>query len=153
MRRIPLCFCCFGNDFERNLYTYFLVELYSAGVLSEGLYGVFYNDNLAVNVVSELSEGFGNLESAYRAVDGVVGTGLGCDGEELYALESCGSSFGVGLDLSELVGALALVLGENLEGALSGDDSLSLGDEVIAAVAVLYFYDIILVSKVSDVFF
>lgn len=150
---IPLCFCCFGNDFEWNLYAYFLVEFYGAGVLSECLHSVFYNDNLAVNVVAELSEGFGNLESAYRAVDGVVGTGLGCDGEELYALKSSGCSFGVGLDLGDLVSALALVLGENLEGALSGDDSLSLRDEVIAAVAVLYFYDIILVSKVSDVFF
>ncbi len=140
---IPLCFCCFGNNFERNLYTYFLVEFYGAGVLSEGLHGVFYNDNLAVNVVAELSEGFGNLKSAYRAVDGVVGTGLGCDGEEFYALKSSGCSFGVGLDLGDLVSALQLDLGKNL----------SLRDEVIAAVAVLYFYDIILVSKVSDVFF
>ena len=51
---IPLCFCCFGNDFEWNLYAYFLVEFYGAGVLSECLHSVFYNDNLAVNVVAEL---------------------------------------------------------------------------------------------------
>ena len=68
-------------------------------------------------------------------------------------LERSCESFCVGLDFSELVGTLALVFSENLESRGSGDNGFTIGNEVVAAVSVFYFYNVVLVSKAVDVFF
>ncbi len=83
-------------------------------------------DDLAVDIVTELFESFSDLESVDRAEDSAGRAGLGTD-RELNAFESGGSSLSVGLDLSELVGALTLVFGEDLERAFGGDHSFALG--------------------------
>ena len=150
---ICLSFYGFCYNLEGELNAHFLVKAYGAGVVAKSLHCILDNDKLAVNVVAELFESFRDLESTNRTVDSVVGTCLGSDDDLLYAIESCGGSLCVGFELCDLVGTLTLVFGEHLEGAFGCDDSLALRNEVIAAVAVLYFYDIILVSKVGDVLF
>lgn len=113
---------------------------------------VFENDDFTVNVVSEFLKSFSDLESVDRTEDGACCAGLCSDGEA-YAFESGGESFSFSLDLCELVGALTLVFCKNLQRRFGGDDSLSLRDEVVTAIPVLYFNYIVLVSKVGDVFF
>ena len=102
--------------------------------------------------MAELFEGFCNLDGVDRAEDSACSAGLCADGEA-YAFECGCESFGVGFDFCELVGALALVLGEHFESRRSGDNGFTLRDEVVAAVSVLYFHDVVLVSKALYVFF
>lgn len=49
--------------------------------------------------------------------------------------------------------ALTLVLGEYFECRFGGDNSLTGGNEVVAAVAVLYFNDVVLIAEARNVFF
>ena len=112
----------------------------------------FNVDELAVDVVAELFESFCNLEAVYRAEDCACGACLGTDGE-LNVCDGSSESFGVGFDLGELVGTLALVFGEHLKSRGSSDNGFSEGNEVVAAVTTFYFYYVVLVSKAADVFF
>ena len=109
------------------------MELDVSGVVANLLYRALDRDELAVHIVAELLESFSNLDIVDRTENSAGRAGL-CADSERYALESCSGSLGVFQNLSELVGALLLVLGELLEGRGRGNDSLTLGDEIVAAV-------------------
>ena len=82
------------GDFNRNL----LVEVDFCGVAAKLLNGFFEHDELAVNIVSELLESFGNLNVVDGTEDGAVGGSLGADGES-HAFECGGGSLGVSFEL------------------------------------------------------
>ena len=136
------------GDFNRNLF----VEVDFGGVLAEFLNGLFEHDDLAVDVVAEFFESFSNLDVVDRAEDGACGGSLGADGES-HAFERSCNSFCIGLDLGELVGALTLALFELTQVGVVGNHCFALGDEIVTAVTVLYFNDVVLVAKVRYIFF
>ena len=92
----------FGNHFEGNLRGHFLVETDGGNVVAYFLDGLLDFDELAVNVVAELFESFGNLDCVYGAEDGAGGAGLCADGQR-YAFEGGCGCFCVGFDFGELV--------------------------------------------------
>lgn len=65
--------CLFGNDLEGHFDGYFFVELDGGGILAHFLDGFLDFDDLAVDVVAELFEGFGNLDGVDGAEDGAGG--------------------------------------------------------------------------------
>ena len=138
----------FEGDFDRNLF----VKFYGGGVFANFFNGLFDLDDLAVDVVTEFFESFGDLDVVYRAEDGAGGRSLGSD-SELNVFELFGESFSIGFDLGELVSTLALILGEHLKSRFAGDDSLAGWDEVVAAVTVFHGNDVVFVSEAADVFF
>jgi len=103
------------------------VELDDSCVVADFFDGV-ERDELAVHVVAEFFESFCNLDGVYRAENSTGRRGLGTDGE-LNVCDGSSESFGVGFDLGELVGALALVFGEYLQGAFACDDCFALGEQ------------------------
>ena len=102
--------------------------------------------------MAEFFEGFCNLDAVDGTEDGACCAGL-CAYGESYALKCGGKSFGVGLDLGELMGALTLIFSKNLKSGRSCNNGFSLGNQEVAAVSISYFYDVILVSKAAYVFF
>jgi len=121
------------------------VEVDCGGVVAHFLDCFFELDGFAVDVVAELFEGFCNLDGVDRAEDSACSAGLCADGEA-YAFECGCERFGVGFDFCGLVGATT-------SSRRSGDNGFTLRDEVVAAVSVLYFHDVVLVSKALYVFF
>ena len=69
------------------------MELDGSGVFAHFLDVLLDGDEFAVDVVTELFEGFGNLDSVHRAKDCAGGRGL-CADCEGYAFESGSSGFG-----------------------------------------------------------
>ena len=61
--RYKLSFFC--NNFERNFYRNFLVKFNDSFVVSNFFYIVFYKDNLAIDVVTQLSQFISNLNAAH----------------------------------------------------------------------------------------
>ena len=120
-------------------------------VFANFLHGLFEHDELAVDVETELLESLGDLDCVYRTEDSAGGACLGSDGEA-YAFERFGGSFGIGLELCELVGTLALVLSKHFQRRFSGYYGLSEGNKVVAAVARLNFNHVVFVTEVVDVF-
>ena len=102
-------------------------------------------DDLAIHLVTEFSEGIGDLSGADATVDISVGASLGYD-HGANALESSGCGLGLVEDLLDLMGLLTLVLGQHLQSCVAGDHCQSLGNQVVAAIAVLYLNDIILIT-------
>ena len=102
------------------------MKFYDCVVFADFFYGVLDNDNLAVDVVTEFFKGFSNLDVVYRAEYCACRACLGAD-SEADALELFSNGFCVGFEFGELVGALALVFGEYLQGAFACDDCFALG--------------------------
>ena len=149
---VPCLFGDGGHYLEGELDNNIAVQLDAGGVLAKFFDGSDV-DELALNLDACGSESFGELDGVHRAVDYTGLAGVGGDDEVLKSLDLGGDSLGCGFDLSKLVGLLTLVLGQDLEGRRSGDNSLSGGDKVVAAVAGLYFNDVVLVSKALYVFY
>lgn len=103
------------------------MEVDLGGVFAKFLHGLFEHDDLAVNVVAELFEGFGDLDVVDRAEDGAGGRSLGADGEGYVGQCGCGCLC-VGFDLGELVGALTLVFLELAQVGVVGDYSFCPGE-------------------------
>ena len=112
--------CLFGNDLEGDFYGDFFVKFDGGNVFANFFYGLLDFDELAVDVVAEFLEGFGNLDVVYRTENRACCRSLCADGE-LDALELCCEGFGVGLDFGEFVSALALVFCQNLKSRVAGD--------------------------------
>ena len=120
-------------------------------VFTHGLH-ILDVDELAVNVEAELSQFIGNHHAVDTSVDGAVGTHLGGDGQgNTFQLVS--NALGISLNLLQLLGFLLEFLGQHLLGTLGGDDTFTLGNKIVAAVAGLYVYDVVLVTQADHVFF
>ena len=142
----------FGNNFEGNLNRYLLVEVDFGGVFAELFNGLLDDNELTVNFVTGFLKGVSNLDVVDRTKDCAVGGSLSGDGKG-NAFESGSGSFGVGFELSELVGALALVLSELFERCCVGDDSFALRDKEVTTVTVLYFNDVVFIAEAVNIFF
>lgn len=136
------------GDFAGNLF----VEVELGGVFAQLFYCALDFDYLAVDVVAGSLESVGNLSSGNRTVNRAVGGSLSGDSEGNIGQRCC-ESFCVGFELSNLVGLLTFVFFELTEVGGVGDNGLHLGDEVVAAITVFNFYDVVLVAKAAHVFF
>ncbi len=139
----------FGDDLEGHDSGDFLVEADFCFVFANHL-GGFEVDDLAVYFVAEFEECLGDLSCAYGAIDIAVGGSLGCN-HGANAFESGGGSLGFLQDGGTLVGLLTLVLRQHFKGCVRCDDAQSLRYQVVAAIAVLYLYDVILITQARDV--
>ena len=110
----------------------------------------FEVDDLAVDFVTELQESLGDLSGTYAAIDVAVSGSLGGD-DGANAFKSCGCVLSLGQNGCDLVGLLTLVLGQHFQRCVRCDNCQTLGNQVVAAVAVLYLYDIILITSARDV--
>ena len=128
------------------------MQTYDTGVLTRGLDALVNTHDLAVNIVTGSEQSLVYLSGAYRTVDRARGADLDGDSER-YTLECLGSLLGVGFHLSQLVSLLTQILGVDLQSAGSSQDSLASGDEIVAAVAVLHFHNVVLETKIDDIFF
>ena len=63
------------------------------------------------------------------------------------------SLLGIGFHLCQLVSLLTQVLGMNLQCTGRCQDGLALGNEIVAAIAVLHFHNVVLETKIDDIFF
>lgn len=136
----------FGNYLKGDSDLHFLVQLHHGLILANFLHSTLDADELAVDLMTLFGKCVGNLDRSDRTKDCAGRAHLGADSES-HAFQCLGHCLGIGLDLGQLVSTLALVLGKHFQCRLAGDDSFALGNEVIAAVTVLHFYNIILVSK------
>ena len=123
------------------------MELDCCNILAGSLY-VLYDDGLAVDVEAELLELVGNLQAVYATVDDTSLAYLSTDGQ-FYSVQLLSKSFGFCLDLGELDSLLLEFLSENLLGTFAGNNALSL----VAAIARLNVYYIVLVTESDYVFF
>lgn len=111
------------------------MKLDSGGVVADFLDRFLDVDDFAVNIEAEFLESFCNLYVVDRTEDSAGCACLGADCK-LDILELCCELFGIGFDFGEFVSALTLVFGEYFECRFGGDNSLTGGNEVVAAVAV-----------------
>ena len=85
-----------------------------SGVLTGSLNGLS-NDCLAVNLKALTGQSLSNLSSTYATKDCAVLINLSTDAN-LNAIQLSGKCLSIGLNLSQLVSALTLVLCQNLLG-------------------------------------
>ncbi len=128
------------------------MRFHHSGERAKLLDGSVDGDDLAVYIVAEFLECLGNLYCCYAAEDGACGRGFCTDGE-VQAFQRLAEFFCLGALLCNLVGALFLILFKLLYGALRSDDCFAGGDEVFAALAILYLYYIVFVAQIGHIFF
>lgn len=142
----------FSHNFKFDIFSHFLMEFDSGGVNSDFFDGLFDVDDFAVYIMAEFLKSFSNLDCIHRAEYGAGGACLGADGEA-DSLEGCGGSFSVSFEFGNFVSALFLLFGELLEGSGRCYDTFSLRDEVVAAITIFYFNDIVFITEVGYIFF
>ena len=122
---------------------YLLVELNTSGVAANGLYFA-YDDLLSVNLYASGSKTFGNLNIGYRAVDGASGADLHGDYECRHGIDLGCQGLSLFLNLGQLMSLLAEILSQYFLGALGGICGLACRNEFGVGVAVLVFFDSVL---------
>lgn len=102
--------------------------------------------------MTELLKSLSDLKSVDRTEDSAGRTCLSTD-SELNALKSSCCLLGILLDLSDLVSALLLVFCKTFQCCCGSDDSLPLRNQVIAAITIFHFDNIVLITEFGYVFF
>ena len=152
VRNEVLSFSSFSNHGEGDFNGNFFVEFHGCAVGAH-FFHFFHHDALAIHFEAEFSECFRDVEAVDGAVDSTGCTDFRSDGDGFDGAEFCCEFFSVSLDFGELVSALLEVLSEYFLCGGRSDDCFALGDEVVAAIAVLNLYDIVFVSESGYVFF
>ena len=120
-------------------------------VLTDGLH-VLDGDELAVDVEAELAELVGDHHAVHAAIDGALRAHLGGDGQS-HTSQTVGYGLSVVLNLLELLGLLLQLFSEHLLGTLGSDNTLTGRNKIIAAIARLHIYDVVLVTQADHIFF
>ena len=141
----------FSNYIEMYSCLNLLVEAQGGGVLAEGL-GISHLDELSLYLEASLCQLIGDGGSIYGTIEVAVGINLGSDGECSQRIDFLSQLEGIVLNLFELVSLLTKILSEHLLCRFRSDDSLTGGDKIVTAIAVLNGHDIVLVTETLYVF-
>ena len=142
----------FSYNFKWDFNWNFFVEVESSSVVTHFFDSVFNHDELAIDVVTEFFKSFSNLDSVHWTEDSASSANFSSN-SECYAFQWSSKSFSISFDFSKLVSALTLIFGKNFKSWRSSNYSFALGDEVVTTIAAFYFYNIIFLTKIGNVFF
>ena len=127
------------------------MELHLSNILADSL-NILHNDNLAIDVETELLQLVCNLKAVHTTVDNTCSAHL-CGNGQSNSVELLTESFCISLNLCQLNSLLLQILSKLLLSTLTGNNALTERNQVVAAVARLYINDIVLETKTDDIFF
>gem|GEM_PF-3347083 len=141
----------FCNYRERNFNANFLVKTNDSSVFTKSLNRGLDRNDLVVNFYALLRKFFCNLSVGNRTVDRTIFACLNSE-RERNAVEFFSLSLSVSLNLFEFLSLLLQVFSEDLLCRWSSQNSLTLRDKEVKTITILNVNNVILVTKIVDVF-